>query len=114
MAEKKSTVKTLRLSEDVCDYINSQPGDNFTDKFLRLIDEVRHGEEKRLSRIRSLDDCIEMKNRNLEQIIKDLRALDEINRNLSYISTSVQRLAAVTKRHVIQNVPGQPAAADKL
>lgn len=92
MAAGKSIVKTMRLREDVIDYIDSQPGDNFTDKFERMVSEIRYGQAKRLARISELDDCIIRERKRLDQLIRDIKKLEEISFYVNYVSSGVQDL----------------------
>mgnify|MGYP001302614886 CR=1 FL=1 len=114
MAAVKSILKTMRLSEDVIDYINSQPGDSFTGKFETMIYQVRYGQKERLARLNQLDDWIAQKENRFDQISKDLKALEDIKRQIGWVSSSVNSLVSITKQHVIQDTSRDPPAEGKL
>lgn len=114
MAAVKSIVKTMRLTQGVIDYIDSQPGDNFTDKFERLITEIQYGQAKRLAHINKLEECIAQEQKRLDQIIEDLKALQDIKRQIGWVSSSVNSLVSITKQHVIQDASRDPPSEGKL
>lgn len=47
--------KSLRLPEDLCDYISTYRGDNFTEQFCNIVEDMLNSEPKRLQRLEILD-----------------------------------------------------------
>ena len=50
---KKSIAKSVRLTQEVFDYIDSAPGNGFNEKFENIILEAKRGESDRISRSKS-------------------------------------------------------------
>lgn len=92
MAAGKSILKTMRLSEEVIDYINSQPGVSFTGKFESMVYLVRFGEAERLARINELDGRIAKERKRLDQLARDIKKLEEISFYINHVSSGVQDL----------------------
>lgn len=82
--------KSMRLPADVVDYVEEQPGDTFTSKFVALVRDIKDGEQRRTERLAYYERTIAANHKKLEdqnqkiyQISKVLlhlhKAVDEIN-----------------------------------
>ena len=67
---KKSIAKSVRLTQEVFDYIDQQAGNGFNEKFENIILEAKKGESKRKKEIARLDKEIE-KLRKKEALLFD-------------------------------------------
>lgn len=65
---RKSISKSIRLSEDLMEYIMHSPGDGFNDKFERLICSARDDEPRRKEELKRLDETIRMRQKQLDDI----------------------------------------------
>lgn len=68
MADKKCNAKSIRMTDTVYHYINSQKGDGFNEKFHNIIIDARETEKERLDRIRELDLLIKEKEQELQEV----------------------------------------------
>lgn len=82
--------KSMRLPPDVVDYVEEQPGDTFTAKFVALVRDIKDGDQNRADRLAYYERTIAANHKKLEdqnqkiyQISKVLlhlhKAVDEIN-----------------------------------
>lgn len=75
MAEQKSISKSIRLSQELYDYICSYRGEGFNEKFRNIIIDARDSEAQRRKTIESLDKEIEDKKETLkyaQNVLRDL------------------------------------------
>lgn len=114
MAEKKSIVKTIRMAPSVHDYINSQTGSNFSDKFEQLVLEMRDGEVSRREILALYDSRLKAKEKQLHEVTVRLQRLDKIIQSLQWVSCDVDGLVETTKRFVLQDTEPPPEAAAKM
>lgn len=114
MAEKKSIVKTIRMAPSVHDYINSQTGSNFSDKFEHLVLEMRDGEVSRREILALYDKRLKAKEKQLHEVTVRLQTLDKVIQSLQWISRNVDGIVETTKRFVLQDTEPPPAAAAKM
>lgn len=111
--ESKSVTKCIRMTPSVESYIDQQPGENFTDKFANLIEEVRSGEADRLARISRCEAKLAKYREDLDRCEEVLEAIDKIQSCLNWVEKSVSQIVIVTK-DVIQDTKPPPGAAEKL
>ena len=71
---KKSIAKSVRLTQEVFDYIDSAPGNGFNEKFENIILEAKRGESDRKKELARLDKQIE-KQLSGDEPDFDIRAL---------------------------------------
>ncbi len=70
--------KTVRICQEVYDYIEKQPGTTWNDRFNNCIEDVIHYEDKRKAKIMALDKQIEEKKtqlHSLEEVINTAKAM---------------------------------------
>lgn len=65
---RKSISKSIRLSEDLMEYIMQSPGEGFNDKFERLILSARDDESRRLKELKRLDSLLQLRQKQLDDI----------------------------------------------
>lgn len=61
---KKNIAKSVRLTQEVFDYIDSAPGNGFNEKFENIILEAKRGESDRRKNLRDLTKRFEDSNVN--------------------------------------------------
>ena len=71
----KSCIKTIRFSEELLEIIEQQVGDNFTQKFERLVYNCYMLAAAKEKEIQRLDDMIQSRRDLLQRYQKDLRQL---------------------------------------
>ena len=71
----KSCIKTIRFSDEMIDVIEQQVGDNFTQKFERLVYNCYMLAAAKEKEIQRLDDMIQSRRDLLQRYQKDLRQL---------------------------------------
>ena len=64
---KKSIAKSVRLTQEVFDYIDSAPGNGFNEKFENIILEAKRGESDRKKELARLDKKIERQQRSMKR-----------------------------------------------
>lgn len=96
----KSVQKSIRITPQVEDYINQQPGDNFSEKLSNLVFDARKGEAKRLERFRELDQAISRKQQTYDRISKNIDMIHQIGVRAFSVERSMTMLYDETKRLV--------------
>lgn len=85
-------MKSIRLTQEVFDYIDSVPGKGFNDKFEKIILEAKRGEAERKLELARLDKEIE-KQRNKESLlIEKYSCLENFFRDFVHIYHQVEVL----------------------
>ena len=82
--------KSMRLPADVVDYVEEQPGDTFTAKFVALVRDIKDGDQRRAERLAYYERTIAANHKKLEEQNQEIyqihrvllhlhKAVDEIN-----------------------------------
>lgn len=82
----KNNPKTMRFEPDIEDYINKQPGKNFSDKFHNLVKKFKETENEKNQTIKHLDNEILLrKNKILElnKILSNTTQLHKLHNDLT-------------------------------
>lgn len=69
---KKNIVKSVRLTQEVFDYIDSAPGNGFNEKFENIILEAKRGESDRKKELARLEDRINKQQRKQNLLFQQL------------------------------------------
>ena len=102
-------VKTLRLPEDVCQTVESFPGENFTEKFVAAARLLGRDRERLEQELHDLEQERQQKLLRLADIGKLSRKRDSIQRSLDEISWKMSDLAKActstcdTGVHILQS-----------
>lgn len=75
MALKKNNIRSIRFSDELLEIIEQQVGDNFTQKFERLVYNCYMLAAEKEKEIHRLDDMIRRQREQLQHYQKDLRQL---------------------------------------
>lgn len=88
----KSVPKTMRFEKDVEDYINSFEGDNFSDKFHKLVRYFKDTEKEKKEEIKALDKAIKEREKRLQELNKKLSSVSWLENSFRQLSDDVERL----------------------
>lgn len=75
MALKKNNIRSIRFSDELLEIIEQQVGDNFTQKFERLVYNCYMLAAEKEKEIHRLDDMIRRQREQLQHYQKELRQL---------------------------------------
>lgn len=99
---KKSILKSVRLSQEVYDYIDNFAGEGFNQKFENIILYARRSEKNRHLRIKQLDADIKKKEQeylDLRDVIKSLRyRVSSLERNFDMIESGMNDILGTVKK----------------
>lgn len=89
----KCNNKSIRLTDRVYNYIINYRGDGFNQKFENIIIDAMESEKKRNKEIHSLDDCINDRRIELDNLNKKLMKLNKIDFKMQHIINIVNELS---------------------
>ena len=89
---KKSIAKSVRLTQEVFDYIDSAPGNGFNEKFENIILEAKRGESDRKKELARLDKQIEKQQRKESLLFEKYNYLESSFRDFVYIHRQIENL----------------------
>jgi len=89
---KKSIAKSVRLTQEVFDYIDSAPGNGFNEKFENIILEAKRGESDRKKELARLDKQIEKQQRKESLLFEKYNYLESSFRDFVYIYHQIENL----------------------
>lgn len=88
----KSIAKSIRLSDEVYDYIMNAPGKGFNEKFENIILQAKKEESDRKERLAGLQKSIDEQQRKLYQLFDKYRYLDDFFRQIIHMRHQVDAL----------------------
>ena len=89
---KKSISKSVRLTQEVFDYIDSSPGNGFNEKFENIILEAKRGESDRKEELARLDERIKRQRENESLLFKKYNYLETSFRDFVHIQHQIENL----------------------
>lgn len=89
----KCNNKSIRLTDRVYNYIINYRGDGFNQKFENIIIDAMESEKKRNKEIYLLDDCINDRRIELDNLNKKLMKLNKIDFKMQHIINIVNELS---------------------
>lgn len=95
--EPKDIHKSLRLSRSTYDYINSFDGDNFNQKFARLMDFFCREEERKKKQLSEYDRQIEKRSQDLQNITQKIAKIYTLNRDTNALFNCIDQIEAKAK-----------------
>ncbi len=84
--------KSLRLPSDVVDYVEQQPGDNFTSKLVTLLREVRDGDQQRAENLAWYESTLKERYQKLEDLNDDIYRIQLILMHLYHAVDEIDKL----------------------
>ena len=94
----KSISKSVRLSDEVFDYINQSPGKGFNEKFENIILRAKKEESDREQRLKDLQRQIDEEERKLYQLFEKYRYLDDYFRNFVSMRHQLDNMQQLLKK----------------
>lgn len=94
----KSISKSVRLSDEVFDYINQSPGKGFNEKFENIILRAKKEESDREQRLKDLQRKIDEEERKLYQLFEKYRYLDDYFRNFVAMRHQLDNMQQLLKK----------------
>lgn len=83
--------KSIRLSVDLDEYVNSQKGTTWTDKLCRILEEFRSGDETRVEELAYYEKLMAANRKKIQeqdsQIYTVARSLDHLHRALEDLNS---------------------------
>ena len=89
---KKSIAKSVRLTQEVFDYIDSAPGNGFNEKFENIILEAKRGESDRKKELARLDKKIERQQRKESLLFEKYNYLESSFRDYVHSQHQIENL----------------------
>lgn len=89
---KKNIAKSVRLTQEVFDYIDSAPGSGFNEKFENIILEAKRGESDRKKELARLDEKIRRQQRKQNLVFSQLTNFDYFLNSFEAAQKSLQEL----------------------
>ena len=89
---KKNIAKSVRLTQEVFDYIDSAPGNGFNEKFKNIILEAKRGESDRKKELARLDARIEQQQRKVYLLFEQYDVLKNFFKDAISVQHSLGRL----------------------
>lgn len=86
----KDISKSIRLSQEDFDFIDSFPGDSFSEKLDNMINLMRSEVPRKLEEVRRIDNTINAKREEFRRISRYMDELDELTRRTKYIVTDLR------------------------
>ena len=94
----KSISKSVRLSDEVYEYINESPGKGFNEKFENIILRAKKEESDREQRLKDLQRKIDEEERKLCQLFEKYRYLDDYFRNFVAMRHQLDNMQQLLKK----------------
>ena len=89
---KKNLSKSIRLTQEVYDYIDQAPGKGFNEKFENIILEAKTGAAERKKTLADLDERIKEEQRYLKNLFERYRHLNEFFSRVMHLMHEVDSL----------------------
>lgn len=89
---KKNIAKSVRLTQEVFDYINASPGSGFNEKFENIILEAKRGESDRKKELARLGKEIEKQRKKEALLFDQYRTLNYFFRDFLTVQHTLERL----------------------
>ena len=87
----KNNIRSIRFSDELLEIINNQVGDNFNQRFERLVYNCYMLLPKREQQLKTLDDQIARRRRELEDLANRYNSAAGCLRSLEYQLRDIQR-----------------------
>lgn len=99
----KSEPKTMRFEDDVERYINVQAGENFSEKFHKLVRFIKDSEPEKHKKLAALDRDIKVKEQRIKELSEYLSGASWLERNFQDLSKSIENCKESLEKFVIRN-----------
>lgn len=89
--------KSVRLSSDQVDFIESQPGSTFTEKLSGILAEYKSGDAKRAEDLKYYDRMIAKKRKELQHFSDLMMTLSNLRRESVWLESKVNHIVEELK-----------------
>lgn len=89
---KKDIAKSVRLTQEVFDYVNAAPGKGFNDKFENIILEAKRGESDRKKELAELEKQIKRLQRKESLLFQEYYSLSNFFNDFVYVQRSLEKI----------------------
>lgn len=90
--KNNTVIKSIRFRQSDIDYIETQPGNTFTEKLAGVLDEYQRGEAKRKSQIEYYDNLITKRREELRAYNDMSMKFQQIRRDAVSVEASFGRI----------------------
>ena len=97
---KKNNIRSMRFSDDMIEMIESQQGNNFSEKFENLVTRCMWELPEKEKKIKKLDKDIESKYRELEELGKKWRNLQSSLKIASQYSDDIVKYLFAARKNL--------------
>lgn len=97
MANTKSIAKSVRLTQEVFDYIMEVPGKGFNEKIERLVMETKQSNPELPKQLIDTENMIERRQLYLNKLVEKSDVMDLIVKDLIHLQHNVHRLQDYAK-----------------
>lgn len=99
----KSIAKSIRISEEVFEYIEASPGKGFNDKFENIILEAKRGEAERKNNLERLEQEIEDARKCLYKTIRQEEELQTFFRQFCHMQRTIFEMKESLERAMAEH-----------
>lgn len=92
MGDKKSNLKSIRVSDKVMNYINGYRGNGFNEKFENIILDAMESEDARIKTLDMYDRQIELKKGQYFAMCDKLRSLEPMVQACLHVNSRIKEL----------------------
>lgn len=92
MKNLKNIAKSVRMTEEVCNYVNSFHGNGFNEKFENLVLFCLKEEKEIKNKISVQNDIFKQNQKKIERQNRILKDLDSIQHSVKYMLDSVSKM----------------------
>lgn len=92
MRDKKSNLKSIRVSDKVLAYINGYRGNGFNEKFENIILDAMESEDERIATLDMYDKQIEQRKQKYYKMCDQLRQLEPMVQDCVHVNGRIKEL----------------------
>lgn len=85
----KLVPKSVRLPQDIVDFVEQQPGGDFSKKLVGILKEYRSGDEERQNIIKHFDQVIEERRNTYSELVQQVNKLTIVKRRVDDLAKVV-------------------------
>ena len=96
----KDVQKSVRLSQEVYEYVESADGKSFNDKLNCLLLDAKNGEAQRAKRIQEYDKRIQRQEEKMEKLFEQESEFRKLHSNAVMLNRQLEELGKAFKRQI--------------
>lgn len=94
---EKMVQKSVRIPADLLEFVNGQPGADFSKKFVAILTEYKDGEQERKLMIQRYDEQLAERKQRLDMLMADINSVTRIQRLVLDLISEVDRAELSSK-----------------